>query len=726
MALITRQAKGSKLTIEEMDDNLLYLEELAQDGVKNGINYIIVNADDTPENNGDLFIETYNTAKDIKISDISSLSYVTFMEANYYQIGEYVLLNPFIMKSVSQNRYFLVEFTSWGQGQVGGGFSYYRTEITTQGLTGRTFFEKTANGNETDVVITGVLEITRDIASKIYNVIEEDGFYWDNPVSPTDTTWAIYQPKRTKILLSPGDYYFNQEFLMDSKYIDVSSIDGNRSVNFVSDYFEYFNSTVNSIIEQPDGKILFGGRFTSYNTAQLSKIVRVNTNFLEDNTFVSGYGFNNTINKVARQSDGKFLVGGQFEYYNTNETPFFTRLTSGGTIDNTFITGTGFNSTVNDISLQTDGKIIVVGGFTAYSGQTRNRLVRLNSNGGIDNTFSVGSGLNNDTFVIELQSDNKILIGGNFTSYSGQTRNRFIRLNSDGTIDNTFTIGTGFSSTVRAVKVQPDDKILVGGNFTSYSGESRNRLIRLNSDGTIDNTFSIGTGFDSLVRDIELQDDGKILVGGSFTTYSGQTYNGIIRLNIDGTIDNTFNIGDGFDLNVFSSSRVTTIEISSDDKILVGGAFSTYNNKQSNGFVILNSDGTPFVETGYETHVKIESSNTLIKGIDFTKTSFTIEDDLTDLVMENCIGGDFSFGEESILSGTFKNCEGGKYSFGYNGELSGTVENCIGGLDSFGNGDNGILSGRLYSCRLTEGTFNTVSSGRTYFCVDGNGDVNNQ
>jgi uncharacterized delta-60 repeat protein len=725
MTLITRQSKGSKLTIEEMDDNLLYLEELAQDGVKNGINYIIVNANDTPENNGDLFIETYNTAKDIKIVDIDSLSYVTFMEANYYQIGEYVLLNPFIMKSVSQNRYFLIEFTSWGQGQIGGGFSYFRTEITEQGLTGKTFFEKTPNGNEIDVVIPGILEITRDSASKIYNVVEEDGFYWENPITPTDTVWAIYQPKRTKILLTSGDYYFNQEFIIDSKYIDVVSLDGNRSVNFISDYFEYFNSTVNSIIEQPDGKILFGGRFTSYNTEQVSKIVRVNVDFLKDNTFISGYGFNNTINKVVRQMDGKFLVGGQFEYYNTNTTPFFVRLTSGGTIDNTFSFGTGFNSNVNDINLQIDGKILVVGGFTNYSGQTVNRLVRLNSDGSIDNTFTMGTGLNNNTFVIQLQSDEKILIGGDYTSYSGQTYNRLIRLNSDGSIDNTFTIGTGFNNTVRAIKVQPDEKILIGGNFTSYSGESFNRLIRLNSDGSIDNTFSVGVGFDSIVRDIKLDDDGKILVGGNFSTYSGTTVNGIVRLNSDGSIDNTFNVGGGFNSNF--NNRVTTIEIGSDDKILVGGGFTTYNNKKFDSFIILNSDGTPFTETGYETHVNIESPNTLIKGVNFTKTSFIIDDNLTNLVMENCIGGDFSFGEESILSGTFKNCEGGKYSFGYNGELSGTFENCIGGLNSFGNGDNGELSGKLYNCRLTDGTFNTVSNGgRTYFCVDGNGDINNQ
>ena len=106
----------------------------------------------------------------------------------------------------------------------------------------------------------------------------------------------------------------------------------------------------------------------------------------------------------------------------------------------------------------------------------------------------------------------------------------------DGSIDNTFEIGTGFNDITRATKTQTDGKIIVGGVFTSYNGTGRNRIVRLNTDGSIDNTFSIGTGFDSAINSnvdsIEIQNDGKIIVTGPFTSYNGNARNRIVRLYI--------------------------------------------------------------------------------------------------------------------------------------------------------------------------------------------------
>ena len=220
----------------------------------------------------------------------------------------------------------------------------------------------------------------------------------------------------------------------------------------------------------------------------------------------------------------------------------------------------------------------MVGGiFTSYSGVTSNYIIRLNTGGTIDNTFNIGGGFNNSVASIILQPDNKILVGGIFTSYSGVTSNYIIRLNSNGTIDNTFNIGTGFDSYVQSIILQPDNKILVGGNFTSYNGVARNNIIRLNSDGSIDNTFNIGTGFNNFVWPMISQTDGKILVGGNFTSYNGVTRNRIVRLNSDGTIDNAFNIGTGF-----TSDTLTTMILQPDGKILVGGSFTSYNSTTRN------------------------------------------------------------------------------------------------------------------------------------------------
>jgi uncharacterized delta-60 repeat protein len=285
---------------------------------------------------------------------------------------------------------------------------------------------------------------------------------------------------------------------------------------------------------------------------------------------------------------------------------------SGGTIDNTFNIVSGFSSSVTTpyvttITLQPDGKILVGGEFDTYSGVTRNYIVRLNTGGTIDNTFNIGGGFDAETRIITLQPDGKILVGGAFTSYSGVTRNRIVRLNSDGTIDNTFTIGSGFNNFLLfAITLQPDGKILVGGEFDTYSGVTRNYIVRLNSNGTIDNTFNIGSGFNGFVYPITLQPDGKILVGGGFTSYSGVTRNCMVRLNSDGTIDNTFNIGTGF-ANPGYLPSLTAITLQPDGKILVGGFFNTYNNAICNRIIRLNSNGS--IDNTFNSNLLFGSSN---------------------------------------------------------------------------------------------------------------------
>jgi uncharacterized delta-60 repeat protein len=160
--------------------------------------------------------------------------------------------------------------------------------------------------------------------------------------------------------------------------------------------------------------------------------------------------------------------------------------------------------------------------------------------------------------VLSIQSDGKILVGGSFTTYKGLTQNYIVRLNTDGSLDSTFDVGVGFDNQVRAITIQPDGKILVGGNFTTYKGLTQTRIVRLNTDGSLDSTFDVGTGFNTLVLSLLTQSDGKILVGGNFSTYKGLTQNFIARLNIDGSLDSTFNIGTGFNSTVFEISSVSS------------------------------------------------------------------------------------------------------------------------------------------------------------------------
>ena len=356
-----------------------------------------------------------------------------------------------------------------------------------------------------------------------------------------------------------------------------------------------FNIFVYDIQLQPDDKILVGGGFTNYNGEINNNLIRLNPNGSIDTTFDIGTGFNSRVNTILLQPDGKILVGGWFTSFNeeTNNN-YLIRLNSDGSKDTTFDIGTGFDNRVFALNLQPDGKILVGGQFTTFNGETNNRLIRLNADGSKDTTFDIGTGFNSFVFDIKLQPDGKILVGGALNTFTGQTNNRLIRLNSDGSKDTTFNIGSGFNNMVEILNLQPDGKILVGGQFTTFNGETNNNsLIRLNPDGSKDSTFNIGTGFlqttspifTGTIYKINLQPDGKILAGGSFTTFNGETNNNsLIRLNPDGSKDSTFNIGTG-------GANVHALTLLFDDKVLIGGTFTIYNGQNVNRIIKLNSTG---------------------------------------------------------------------------------------------------------------------------------------
>ena len=302
-----------------------------------------------------------------------------------------------------------------------------------------------------------------------------------------------------------------------------------------------FDGSVNATAVQSDNKIIVGGFFTVYSGSSSVRIARIDTSGKLDTTFGLALGFNSTVETLAIQPDGKILAGGQFNTYNNITANRIIRLTTTGTQDTTFLSSSGFNSTVEDIQLQSDGKMVVGGAFTTYSGSTFNRIMRLGTSGSIDTTFASSSGASDIVYNIRLQSDGKMVAGGAFTTYSGSTSNRIMRLNISGTLDTTFNVGNGLNSTANALAIQSDGKVIVGGSFTTYSGSNINRIVRINTDGKLDTTFNVGTGFDSIVNSITVLPDGKIAVGGFFTSYSGSTLvSRIAILNISGTLDTTF------------------------------------------------------------------------------------------------------------------------------------------------------------------------------------------
>jgi uncharacterized delta-60 repeat protein len=312
--------------------------------------------------------------------------------------------------------------------------------------------------------------------------------------------------------------------------------------------------------------------------------------------------------QITQQSDGKMIYVGYFTSYAGVAANRIVRLNTDFSIDDTFVYGTGFNAEANAVAIQPDGKILVGGNFTQYNGTARNRIVRLNTDGSLDTSFSIGTGFNASVFSIVVQPDNKILVGGSFTQYSGSSRSKLVRLNSTGVVDTTFANPSTINNNVYQIALQTDNKVVIGGLFSTVSGVTCGGIARLTTGGTIDNTFQL-SGFTTAggqgLYGVSIDPSGKIICGGNFNTYSGASVGGdIARLNTDGTYDATFNVGSG----ITGSTRFVIDIIPTNGKYFVTGVFDNFNGSSVGSIMRLNDDGsldTTFntgTGTGYDTN----------------------------------------------------------------------------------------------------------------------------
>ncbi|MBL7938484.1 MAG: T9SS type A sorting domain-containing protein [Flavobacteriales bacterium] len=343
------------------------------------------------------------------------------------------------------------------------------------------------------------------------------------------------------------------------------------------------NNRVFAMAAQPDGKHIVVGAFTSYGGSATNRIVRIERNGSRDASFNVGTGANAQLSAVTIAPDGKVLVGGAHTTYNGTASSRLTRLNTNGSIDGSFAIGTGFGSgSVTGIAIQSDGKILVIGTFLLFNGNSHGRIVRLNADGSLDASYNIGTGANGDIYCGALDAEGRLVIGGTFSNVNGTARQGLARINPDGTVDATFDPGLGPNAAPYCITHQRDGRILIGGLFTSYNGSTpSSRIARINRDGSYDNTFAIGTGFNSWVYTIVLQGDGKLLVGGDFTSYNGTTRNRLVRLNKTGSLDNTFSTG------TTCNSWVYAITWQPEGRVTVGGGFTTFNGTTRNRLVRL-------------------------------------------------------------------------------------------------------------------------------------------
>jgi uncharacterized delta-60 repeat protein len=303
------------------------------------------------------------------------------------------------------------------------------------------------------------------------------------------------------------------------------------------------NASVNTVACQTDGRVLVGGSFTTLNGVTRNFIGRLMTDGSVDTSFNPGSGADGPVYAIAETFIGgnrEIYVGGTFGNINGVASQGLTRLNNGGTVDTSFVTGTALDGQAYAIAVyptnsMNAGQVLIGGSFAHYNGVALNNFARLNSNGSVDTNFTSGFGLGPNATVsaITIQSDGRVLVGGDFTNFNGTPVNYIVRLNTDGSIDTNFTanIGIGANGPVQSIALQSDNRIVLGGQFTQFNGVTRNHVTRLLPTGAIDLTINFGDGANGDVDAVVIQPtNGMIVIGGSFSQYNDQSYDNIARI----------------------------------------------------------------------------------------------------------------------------------------------------------------------------------------------------
>lgn len=376
----------------------------------------------------------------------------------------------------------------------------------------------------------------------------------------------------------------------------------------------FITTTLDWVVKiQPDGKLLVGGDIiVAYNGQAVNYIVRINPDGSPDSTFsYDPAAYKLGVHSIAIQPDGKIIIGDSGRIYRTlaNGTldPTWTRNTPQASQPTFTSDYTGRQ--INTIVVLPNGKILVGGKFEkAFGSSYRRDLVMLNADGSLDSSF-YGFGFRTVTSYREgvssivVLADGKIIIGGDFSRWHNDlntvinTPKCILRLNSDGTLDPSFTAYLSFSNdydddnSITDIKITPDGKLVCVGSINSYNGVAVNNIVRIDTDGNRDTTFhNICKGFNDKIIKILKQPNGKILVGGLFSMYNGSTRDGLVRLNEDGSIDESFEAK--CSQFIAHYNKITDMALQADGKILITSQGRFYDGGSGGSLVRLNADGS--------------------------------------------------------------------------------------------------------------------------------------
>ena len=331
-----------------------------------------------------------------------------------------------------------------------------------------------------------------------------------------------------------------------------------------------------------NGQVLIGGNFNTFNGQSRNFVARLNSDGSLDNSFLPLQGPSDAVYAIAPDSSGNIYIGGNFLTYDGIARTYFARLRSDASLDLSW-QSSAFNGIVNGISIQGDGTILIQGAFNQIGATKRNGVAKLNTDATVNFSFNPAAGVTNGSVLdYAIQPDGNVIIVGNFDTNNPVSRQFVARVSQSGVLDSSFNAGFIGGGPIQVVVLQPDGKLIVGGTFTSINGYSRIGIARLNMDGSVDTGFYLAPGISNpSFGAMNVLPNGEVLLAGGFSV--GGNY-GLLEVKPDGSLDSGFN--------AHSNDRVQAVAVQPDGKFLVGGYFTSIGGTNIYGIARLNGSGT--------------------------------------------------------------------------------------------------------------------------------------
>lgn len=368
--------------------------------------------------------------------------------------------------------------------------------------------------------------------------------------------------------------------------------------------------SVNAIAPQAGGGYIVGGHFGVVNGLERHALAHVTSTGKLNTEFNAAFAENSIVNTIVCLEKDQVLVGGEFELIGTVRRVNIARLDADGTLDVEFNPGSGPDGPVYALAMQEDGCAVVGGAFVLFNGHLRPGLARVNWCGELDEMFAPMITYRNgpgEVYTLVVESSGRILAGGFFDAVDGKPASGLVRLMPNGQPDPTFGKELeidGKTVQILALVVQDDGKIVIAGAFEHVNGYPRRGIARLQANGALDHTFNPGSGIEGgefpIVYAVQAYTDASLLLAGEFNVYNGLSHANIARANRDGSVVNSSSAA----RSVPGADAVINVLLPQPDgKVLVGGAFTQLGHSPNHALARLKPVPLPT----YTLHIKLEA-----------------------------------------------------------------------------------------------------------------------